>query len=97
MPVAAAVPGADACGHGGMPGVPAGSLGLHAVCLVTPVCVSPPIAHVLDENQLQSQQCSSRLYADKKYLAVERATVNATRCSCLQTSYFCSLEAFLRT
>ncbi len=48
MPVAAAVPGAVACGHGGMPGVPAGSLGLHAVCLVTPVCVSPPIAHVLD-------------------------------------------------
>ncbi len=57
MPVAAAVPGAVACGHGGMPGVPAGSLGLHAVCLVTPVCVSPLIAHVLDANQLQSQQC----------------------------------------
>ncbi len=53
MPVAAAVPGAVACRHGGMPRVPAGSLGLHAVCLVTPVCVSPPIAHVLNANQLQ--------------------------------------------
>ena len=71
MPVAAAVPGADACGHGGMPGVPAGSLGLHAVCPVTPVCVSPPIAHVLDAHQAQSQQCCSGMCIDKKHPAVK--------------------------
>ena len=54
MPVAVAVPVAVACGHGGMPGVPAGSLGLYAVCLVTPVCVSPLIAHVLNASQSQA-------------------------------------------
>ncbi len=78
MPVAAAVPGAIACGHGGMPGVPAGSLGLHAVCLVTTVCVSPPIADVLDANQLQSHQCCSKSVVEKQHLAVKRATVNAS-------------------